>query len=77
MYRSRRKGPRGQIPQVGIQPWQLSIRSWSIGMVEKDSILRFIVMIKIHSIELANVRSCQFDEIVKKKLDTNSRVYFL
>ncbi|KAK4024261.1 hypothetical protein OUZ56_009646 [Daphnia magna] len=23
-------GPRGQIPQVGIQPWQLSIRSWSI-----------------------------------------------
>ncbi|KAK4031078.1 hypothetical protein OUZ56_024604 [Daphnia magna] len=26
----KRKGPRGKIPQVGIQPWQLSIRSWSI-----------------------------------------------
>ncbi|KAK4015455.1 hypothetical protein OUZ56_030433 [Daphnia magna] len=24
------EGPRGKIPQVGIQPWQLSIRSWSI-----------------------------------------------
>ncbi|KAK4037670.1 hypothetical protein OUZ56_029701 [Daphnia magna] len=32
MYRSRRKGPRGKIPQVGIQPWQLSIRSWSMGI---------------------------------------------
>ncbi|KAK4028109.1 hypothetical protein OUZ56_017287 [Daphnia magna] len=26
----RTEGPRGQIPQVGIQPWQLSIRSWSM-----------------------------------------------
>ncbi|KAK4028304.1 hypothetical protein OUZ56_017584 [Daphnia magna] len=26
-------GPRGKIPQVGIQPWQLSIRSWSIRRV--------------------------------------------
>ncbi|KAK4003947.1 hypothetical protein OUZ56_005692 [Daphnia magna] len=24
-------GPRGKIPQVGMQTWQLSIRSWSIG----------------------------------------------
>ncbi|KAK4012911.1 hypothetical protein OUZ56_025161 [Daphnia magna] len=24
------EGPRGKIPQVGIQPWQLSIRSWSM-----------------------------------------------
>ncbi|KAK4023601.1 hypothetical protein OUZ56_009001 [Daphnia magna] len=42
------EGPRGKIPQVGIQPWQLSIRSWSTHDIKNENSLTLQSLVTVN-----------------------------